>query len=285
MKKNILGKTGMEISAVIFGGIIVGGETAEDCMRYVSYAIEKGVNYFDVAPSYGNAQEMLSPALAPYRKSVYLACKSTVRSSGIKDELYNSLKVLKTDYFDVYQLHGLSSQKDVDEAFSKDGAMEVLLRAKEDGYIRHIGITAHSEDAAIQALAYYDFATVMFPVNWALSIDRGLGDKLINICKYNNKGVLAIKALAHRLWADGNEQKRFPKSWCKTIYDNDALAKAAIKYTLSKGAHGIAPPGNFEQFVYIAEHIDECADNPLNDDDMKILTGELEHVKGCHIFN
>ena len=233
----------MEISAVIFGGIIVGGETAEDCMRYVSYAVDKGVNYFDVAPSYGNAQEMLSPALAPYRKNVYLACKSTLRNSGIKDELYNSLKVLKTDYFDVYQLHGLSSTKDVDEAFSENGAMEVLLRAKEDGYIRHIGITAHSEDAAIQALAYYDFATVMFPVNWALSIDRGLGNNLINICKYRNKGVLAIKALAHRLWADENEKQRSPKSWCKTIYDNDALAKAVIKYTLSKGVHAITPRG------------------------------------------
>ena len=274
----------MEISAVIFGGIIVGGETAEDCMRYVSYAVDKGVNYFDVAPSYGNAQEMLSPALAPYRKNVYLACKSTVRNSGIKDELYNSLKVLKTDYFDVYQLHGLSKQSDVDEIFAKNGAMEVLIRAKEEGHIRNIGITAHNEDIAIQALAYYDFATVMFPVNWALNMDKGFGDRLINICKYHNKGILAIKVLAHRLWTDESENKRFPKSWCKTIYDNDALAKAAIKYTLSKGAHAVAPPGNFEQFAYVVEHIDKCADNPINDGDMKILTGELENLKGRHIF-
>jgi aryl-alcohol dehydrogenase-like predicted oxidoreductase len=285
MKKNILGKTGMEISAVIFGGIITTGETPEDCMRYVSYAVDKGVNYFDVAPSYGNAQETLSPALAPYRKNVYLACKSTVRDFGLRDELYNSLKVLKTDYFDVYQLHGLSSQEDIDAVFAKNGAMEVLIRAKEDGYIRNIGITAHNEDIAMQALAYYDFATVMFPINWALNMDKGFGDKLMNICRYQNKGVLAIKVLAHRQWADGTENQRFPKSWCKTIYDNDALAKAAIKYALSKGAHAIAPPGNFEQFAYTAEHIDECFDNPLNESDLKILSGELESVKNRHIFS
>ena len=284
MRKNILGKTGMEISAVIFGGIVVGGENPEDCARYVSYAIDSGVNYFDVAPSYGNAQEMLSPALAPYRKNVYLACKSAVRNVGIKDELHNSLKALKTDYFDVYQLHGLSSQGDIDEAFSKNGAMEVLVRAKEEGHIRNIGISAHNEDVAIQALAYYDFATVLFPINWALAMDKNFGDRLINICKYRGKGILAIKALAHRLWADENENKRFPKSWCKTIYDDDALAKAAIKYTLSKGAHAIAPPGNFEQFSFAVEHIDECADSPLTEDDMKILDSELESVRGRHIF-
>ncbi|MCL2813526.1 MAG: aldo/keto reductase [Oscillospiraceae bacterium] len=284
MKKNILGETGFEIGAVVFSGLIASGEPPENCAEHVSYAIDRGVNYFDVAPSYKNAQEILSPALAPYRKNAYLACKSTVRSSAIKDELYNSLRVLKTDFFDVYQLHGLASQSDVDEIFSGRGAMEVLIQAKKEGYIRHIGITAHSEDAAIQALSYYDFATVMFPVNWALNMDKQFGDKLLNICKYKNKGILAIKALAHRLWADENENKRFPNSWCKTIYGDDAFAKAAIKYALAKGAHAIAPPGNFEQFSFAVEHIGECALCPLNAGDMKILENELENVKGRHIF-
>jgi len=284
MVKNILGKTGFEVGAVVFSGIVTSGEKADDCARYVSYAVDRGVNYFDVAPSYGNAEEMLSPALAPYRKSSYLACKSTVRDSNIKDELYNSLKVLKTDYFDVYQLHGLSRQEDIDAAFSKNGAMEVLIRAKDEGYIRNIGITAHSEDIAIQALAHYDFSTVMFPINWALNMDKGFGDRLINICKYRNMGILAIKATAFRVFNDTDDRGRFPKSWLKTIHDNNPLANAAIKYTLSKGAHAIAPPGNFEQFSYVVEHIDECADNPLNDSDMRILEDELESVRGHHIF-
>ena len=284
MKKNALGKTGLEISTVIFGGIITTNETPEDCSKYVAYAIEKGVNYFDVAPSYGNAQTMLSPALAPYRNKVYLACKSTVRDAGIKDELYGSLRTLKTDYFDVYQLHSLSSQEDLDTAFSKDGAMEVLIRAKEDGYIKNIGFSAHNEDIAIQALAYYDFASVMFPINWALNMDKGFGNRLLAVCNYRNIGVLAIKSLAHRVWTNDEENKRFPKSWCKTIYDNDSLSKAAIKYALSKKVDGIIPPGNFEQFSYIVEHIEECLNNPLDEDDMKVLQNELEIVNGRHFF-
>jgi len=285
MKKSILGQTGIEISAVIFGGIIVSGETPQNCARYVSYAIDRGVNYFDVAPSYGNAEEMLAPALAPYRKNAYLACKSTVRDSSIQNDLYNSLKVLKTDYFDVYQLHGLASQQDIDEAFSKNGAMEALIRAKEAGHIRNIGLSAHNEYVAVQALAHYDFATVLFPVNWALNMGKGFGDRLLGICKYKNKGILAIKATAHRMYAGDGEQMRFPKSWCKTIYGDDALLKAALKYTLSKGAHAIAPPGDFEQFSYVLENIGECLDNPLGAADMEILAAELENVKDRYIFD
>ena len=212
MEKNKLGKTGIEISAVSFGGIVTTDESPEDCARYVSYAIEHGVNYFDVAPTYGNAQENLSPALAPYRKDVYLGCKSMIRDAGIEAELHDSLKILKTDYFDLYQLHELKSTEDAETAFEKGGAMEVLVRAKEAGLIRHIGITAHSEDAALLALEHYDFETVMFPINWALNMDKGFGDRLIDICKERDLGLLGIKALAHRKLHDENENKREPKS-------------------------------------------------------------------------
>jgi len=285
MEKNTLGKTGIEISAVSFGGIVTTDESPEDCARYVSYAIERGVNYFDVAPTYGNAQENLSPALAPYRKDVYLGCKSMIRDAGIEAELHDSLKILKTDYFDLYQLHELKSKEDAESAFEKGGAMEVLVRAKEEGLIRHIGITAHSEDAALLALEHYDFETVMFPINWALNMDKGFGDRLIDICKERDLGLLGIKALAHRKLHDENENKREPKSWVKTIYDNDELRLAAIKYAFSKGVDTIVPPGNFEQFSFAVEHIEECLENPLNDADRKYLEEELTLVEGRHIFD
>jgi len=285
MKKNKLGKTGMEVSAVAFGGIVTSKETPGDCADYVAYAIERGVNYFDVAPTYWDAQEKLGQALAPYRKDVYLACKSMVRGAGIEEELQNSLRTLKTDYFDLYQLHELKTQEDLDVVFAPGGAMEVLVRAKEAGSIRHIGLTAHSEDSAIQALAYYDFETVMFPVNWALNMDRGFGDRLIAVCKYRGLGLIAIKALAHRKWIDEDENKRLPKSWCKTIFDNDELALAAMKYTFSKGADSMVPPGNFEQFSFAVEHIDECPAAPLDEDDRKLLESELKLIEGRHIFD
>ena len=285
MEKNKLGKTGIKISAVSFGGIITTDEKPEDCARYVSCAIDRGVNYFDVAPTYGDAQEKLSPALAPYRKDVYLGCKSMIRDAGIEAELHESLKILKTDYFDLYQLHELCSTEEVETVFAAGGAMEVLIRAKESGLIRHIGLTAHSEDAAILALSNYDFETVMFPVNWALNMGKGFGDRLIDICKERDLGLLAIKALAHRKMHDENENKREPKSWVKTIYDNDELRLAAIKYAFSKGVDSIVPPGNFEQFSFAADHADECLMNPLNDSDRIFLEEELKLIEGRHIFD
>ena len=284
MKKNNLGKTGMEISVVTFGGIVCTDETPEDSASYVSYAIEHGVNYFDVAPGYGDAQEKLGPALAPYRKDVYLGCKSMLRDAGIEAELHNSLKLLQTDYFDLYMFHELSEEADVETVFSPGGAMEALSKAKEAGLIRHIGLTSHSEDAAIQALDYYDFETVMFPVNWALNMDKAFGDRLIDICKHRDLGLLAIKPLAHRAFLDESENEIEPKAWVKTIYGNDAFALAAIKYTLSKGVDTIIPPGNFGQFAYVVEHIDECLADPLNDNDIKLLEEELKLIEGRHIF-
>ncbi|NLX99935.1 MAG: aldo/keto reductase, partial [Rhodopirellula sp.] len=168
-----LGKTGISASAVTFGGIINTDEPQEHANRFVARAIDAGVNYFDVAPTYGDAEERLGPALAPYRRDVFLACKTEERSAeGAREKLEASLRKLKTDYFDVYQLHALTTDDDLDRAFGPGGAMEVVLKAKRDGIIRNVGFSAHNEDAALRALAMYDFDTVLFPLNWALGINR-----------------------------------------------------------------------------------------------------------------
>jgi len=279
MKRVKLGNTGMDVSALIFGGMIVRDETPEVSARYVSQAIEHGVNYFDVAPVYGDAEVKLAPALAPYRKDVYLACKSVFRCKDIEKELDNSLKIFNTDYFDVYQLHALTTTGCVEESFAKDGAMEVLLRAQKAGKIRHIGITGHSEDASIQALAYYDFATLMFPINWSLYLANGYGRKILDICRYKNIGVIGMKSLTHRMWASDKERERFPKSWCKPIHDNDKLAKAAYKQALQMGADVLVPPGNYESYLHAYEIMNDCVDMPLSDDDMQVMQAELEHIR------
>ncbi|MCL1896908.1 MAG: aldo/keto reductase, partial [Clostridiales bacterium] len=187
--------------------------------------------------------------------------------------------------FDLYMLHELKSREEVEAAFAPGGAMDVIMRAKEAGLIRHIGLTAHSEDAAIQALAYFDFESVMFPINWALNMDWGFGDRLISICEYRGLGLIAIKPLAHRAFCGEEEAKKEPKAWVKTIYDNDELAIAAIKYTLSKGVDSLVPPGNFGQFSFVVEHIDECLANPLTDSDRAFLEEELALIEGRHIFD
>ena len=144
MEKRILGSTGKMLSVIGFGGIIVMDETRKDAATYVARAVDRGINYFDVATQYGNAQEILGPALKPYRKDVFLACKTLDRTKkGSKKELYNSLKKLRTSYFDLYQFHGVKTSDEVTQILGPDGALETFIEAKDKGLIRYLGFTAH----------------------------------------------------------------------------------------------------------------------------------------------
>ena len=111
MQKRPYGTTGIDLSIVGFGGIVVKGVTAKQADLDVGWAIDQGINYFDVAPRYGNAQEMLGPALEPYRSGVFLACKTTKRdAAGAREELENSLRLLRTGHFDLYQMHSMKTR-------------------------------------------------------------------------------------------------------------------------------------------------------------------------------
>ena len=278
MQKVMLGSTGMEVSRVIFGGITVMDETQKDADNFVSYAIDNGVNYFDVAPTYGNAEDRLGPALKPYRNNVVLACKTTARTSNeARAELHASLKKMQTDYFDVYQLHALTTEDDL-SVFNEDGAMETLIQAKKEGLIKHIGITAHNEDVALNALSRFDFATVMFPINWALGLGKNFGKRIEEYCTKNYTGFLGMKTLIHRNWYD-DEERVYPKSWCKPIFGDDKLGKCAIKYTLSCQTNAVVPPGNFDHFCFTVSHIDECINNPLSGEDITYLKSILPSDK------
>ena len=285
MEKMRLGKTGLMVSPVMFGGIINTDETQEAANQYVDQAVKAGVNYFDVAPSYGNAEERLAPALKKHRQDVILACKTTQRTAvGAKQELRASLKVLGTEYFDVYQLHALSKKEDLDLAFGPGGAMEAILWAKQEGLIRHIGFSAHSETIALEACALFDFDTVLFPMNWAMGLTVGWGDRIAEKVREQDMGLLCMKTLIHRKWLP-DEVRTFPKSWCKPIWGDDKLALCGMKYGFSKGGATMVPPGNIQHFIFAVEHIDECLKNPLSTDELDYLREEAEKVRDHLIFS
>jgi aryl-alcohol dehydrogenase-like predicted oxidoreductase len=278
MEKKFLGKTGMEVSRVVFGGIINTDEEQNDANKNVSYAIDNGINYFDVAPIYGDAEIKLGPALKPYRNNVFLACKTAERKADkAKLQLHNSLKNLQTDWFDIYQLHSLCTFEDIETAFAEGGVMEMVVQAKKEGYIKNISFSAHNEDVALKALELFDFQTVLFPLNWTLGLGKNVGQRLSQTCKEKNVGLLGMKSIAHRLWMDG-EEKLYPKCWYKPIFNDEKLALAALKYTLSTGADVIVPPGYFELFSFVVEHFDECLKNPLNDFDIAYLNEEIKKI-------
>lgn len=283
MEKAMLGKTGFMVSRVTYGGIISMRETQKDSDRYVAMAVDRGINYFDVAPSYEDAQDRLGPSLKPYRKGVYLACKTERRdAAGAKEELLGSLKALQTDYFDVYQLHAMTTKEDLERVFAPGGAMETLVWAKKEGLIRNIGITTHSEDCVLSALDCFQFDTVLFPMNWALGVIKGWGDRISERAKKENIGLLAMKTLIHRRWREG-EERVYPKSWCKPVYENEALGVAGMKYGLYKGAATLIPPGNYDRFRFMLNHIDRALE-PLTEEEWALLRTEAETVKNELIF-
>ena len=292
-----LGRTGIQVSAIAYGGIVSAGfysrvnypeldQAASD--RFVAYAIDHGVNYFDVAPSYGNAEEQLGNSLLPYRNNVRLACKTARRDrEGGEAELKNSLKLLHTDHFDVYQLHGVSSMADVEKAFAPGGVMELMREVKEKGIASRIGFTAHNEDAALRMLELYDFDTVLFPFNWFMHMEHSMGARLIKAAKERGMGVLCMKAFIERKWDSDAERasSAFPKSWCKPIdVEDEAFGMAAMRYALSLGVDTLIPPGNFGSFSFAVEHAYECLKTPYSETDKALLETKLPLVRGKEFF-
>lgn len=261
------------ISVIGFGGIVVKDVTPEEATDYVSEAVDRGINYFDVAPTYGNAQERLGPALKPYRDKCFLACKTTRRdAAGAREELEGSLKMLQTDHFDLYQLHAITMLEDVEQAFAKGGAMETFLKAKEDGKVRHVGFSAHSEVAAHAAMDRYDFDSILFPLSFPLWIKEDFGPSVHKRAQEANRGILALKAMAHQKWP--GVTKRGERRWKKTWYEPfDEIDKVSLglRFTSHLPVHAMIPPGQWELFKMAIELAQSGALAPLNENEQEIV--------------
>ena len=263
------GMTGVKLSIIGFGGIVVKDAEQQHANRVVAEAIEKGVNYFDVAPTYGNAELKLGPALEPYRKKVFLACKTTQRKrEGATAELKESLKRLRTDYFDLYQLHAITDvEKDVDTVFAKDGAMEVFIEAKKQGQIRYLGFSAHSEEAALAAMERFDFDSILFPINFATFYKGNFGHKVIATAKSKGVARLALKSLARQRWPkDDPSRKEYPKCWYQPLTEREE-ARLGLYFTLSQSVTAAIPPGEESLFRMAVDLA--MALKPISKDDLE----------------
>jgi aryl-alcohol dehydrogenase-like predicted oxidoreductase len=250
LPKREYGKKGVKLSIIGFGGIVVKDAEQQHANRIVAEAFEKGVNYFDVAPTYGDAELKLGPALEPYRKKVFLACKTTERSRvGSLQELTESLKRLRTDHFDLYQLHAITDvKKDVDTAFAKGGAMETFIEAKKQGKVRYLGFSAHSEEAALTAMNRYDFDSILFPINFATFYKGNFGAKVIAAAKSRGMAILALKALARQRWPRNNPlRKKYSKCWYQPLTEQKE-ARMGLYFTLSQPVTAAIPPGEESLF-------------------------------------
>ncbi|MGA8531201.1 MAG: aldo/keto reductase [Acidobacteriaceae bacterium] len=254
--KRPLGRTGRDLSIIGLGGIVVMNADQAVANNTVAQAHDAGINYVDVAPSYGDAQQLLGPALKPYRDNFFLACKTGKRDkAAAAAALDDSLKLLQTDHVDLYQHHAVTTIEDVNRIMGPGGAQEAFEDGRKAGKIRYLGFSAHSEEAALALLDHFDFDTVLFPINFVLASQKNFGPRVIARVHEKGAGMLAIKAMAKAQWpADiAQSQRPNPKEWYQpcSVPDQAALA---LRWTLSQRITAALPPGD-ERFFPLAMYV------------------------------
>jgi aryl-alcohol dehydrogenase-like predicted oxidoreductase len=191
MEKIKLGRTNLQVSRSGFGALPIQRISFEDAKAILRKAYDSGINFFDTARRYTDSEEKIGYSLADVRKNIILATKTPAKDKKtLFNDLETSLKNLKTDYIDIFQLHNPPNIPDPEDP---DGLYAGLLEARQKGLIRFIGLTNHNIKTAIQAAESDLYDTIQFPLN-SLSTDEDL--KLIEVCKKRDIGVIAMKGLS-----------------------------------------------------------------------------------------
>src|ERR1017187_2162800 len=230
----------VHLSIIGLGGMTLLGMEQSDVNSFVARAFERGVNYFDVAPRYGDgeAETKMGLALSSCREKVFLACKTEKRnSSEAQIELDRSLKRLRTDHLDLYQFHALNAVSEVDQLLGPGGAAETFLRARKEGKVRYLGFSAHSEDAAIALMDRFKVDSVMFPVNYVCYEQGHFGPQVLKHAKQLDVARIALKPMAY-----SKNWETYPDAFYRPIQDA-ALAIKALRFTLGEDVTSALPPG------------------------------------------
>lgn len=206
MEYRILGKTGLEVSAIGFGGIPVQRISKEEAIKVIERAEELGINFIDTARGYGISETFIGEALEGRREKWIIASKTMARDKeAMKKDIDISLNNLKTDYIDLYQLHNVRTMEDYEKVLSENGAYAALEEAKIAGKVRHIGITSHSLDMLKIAVESGKFESIMYPYN----IVETQAYEVFKRANELNIGVIAMKPMAGGALTDGTIAMKF----------------------------------------------------------------------------
>lgn len=255
MEKRILGRTNFEVSVIGFGGIPVQRVDEEMAYELLLESYNQGINFIDTARGYMESENLLGKALERIgRDKFILATKSMGRTyDAMLEELHTSLKNLRTDYIDLFQLHNVRTKEELDVVMGDNGALKLLKEYKEKGIIKEIGITSHSVDLLDIAMDTGEFSTIQYPYN---PVERQ-GEKIFKKAKENNIGVIVMKPLAGGAIPKGELCLRF-------IMENNDVTTAIPGMDAIEQVRENATVGNNMR--------------PLRDDERKDLMAEAEEL-------
>ncbi len=286
MNKRIFGRTGHMSTVAIFGTAALYNGTPEMTNKAMEHILEHKVNHIDIAPGYGKAEELMGPWIEKMRDRFFLGCKTQLRTKvEAAAELRLSLEKLHTDKFDLHQLHAVTNLEELDQVTGKNGALEAILEAKEEGLTDYIGITGHGNQAPmvfLEALRRYDFDSVLFPVNFvqfSLPDYREKALELLEVCQRKNIGVMAIKAIAARPWG---EKERKYTCWYEP-FDTPEMIQKSIDFTLSQnGVTGLCTTGDVNILPLFLEACERYSS--MDESDQEELINSVDEYEGATIF-
>jgi aryl-alcohol dehydrogenase-like predicted oxidoreductase len=225
-------------SRLIFGAAALGSCRQEVADRILAQVTAAGINHIDTAAGYGESELRLAPWLAANKSSAYLATKTGERKGdAARAQLEESLTRLGVDSVDLIQLHNLVEPEEWDTAFAADGAVAAMVKAQEEGLVKHIGVTGHGLRIAnmhLRSLQAFPFDTVLLPWNYTLSTIEGYHHdfrQLQDLCRERNVAMQTIKSAALGRWPGGRDGTEF--SWYKPLNDPDAIGRA-VRFVLSE---------------------------------------------------
>lgn len=273
MEKRRFGRTGHLSSVAIFGAASLSRVSQQQAEQALNLVIDSGVNHIDVAPSYGEAEQRLGPLMPRFRSQFFLGCKTLERSrSGAETELQQSRSRLQTDYFDLYQLHAITSLEDLNQVTQSGGALEAAIAAREQGLVRYIGLTGHGHLVAevfLEALRRFDFDSLLFPINpylYSLPAYRRSSEELLQACSRKDIGTMIIKTAARGPW---KEQPKNYTTWYQP-FDGREEIQAQVDFTLSQPVSGLCTPGDLRILALFLQSCERFSSMYLDDQQLLI---------------
>ncbi|WP_225333580.1 aldo/keto reductase [Halomicrobium urmianum] len=260
METRPLGETGHESTVMTFGAIALNWLEQEGANQMVEHVLDYGVNHFDVAPTYGDAELKLGPKLRQHREDIFLGCKTQERSyEGAWRKLERSLDRLGVEKIDLYQVHGLEYDEELDQITSDDGALEAFREARDEGLIDHVGLTSHGEPALIlDAIDRIDdLETLMFPLNPVVAgaDDEQNYETVLQRAEEEDIGTLGIKAFADGSWPDTDELPEADRpfaNWYRPVCSPDEISER-FDFAASRGLTSVVSAGDPKLVTMILE--------------------------------
>lgn len=258
-----LGKAGVEVTILGLGGegVLRTYGQEQEAYAVINKAIDLGVTYFESARAYSGSESYYGLALKERRKEIFLTSKSHARDrKGASEHLRETLRNMRTDHLDLWQVHDVRTNEDVDEIFGPAGAMEAFVSAKEEGLARFVGVTGHHDPSITRrCIELYDFDTVLLPVNPAEPTDRSFPDEIVPLANEKGMGIIAMKVYFRGFVS------RMPG-----FASMEPYYRFALSHPVSTAVIGCDNVEQVEQNVALASNF-----QPLSESEMKALVAQV----------